>query len=59
MMGMIRERTRIGSVYYGIHDYRARYEILDREACEKITGPGAMKQENIDEQDWSLEEEVE
>ena len=57
-MGMIRERTCIESVHYGVHDHSGRYEILDREACGIITGPGAIAKEDIDGENWRMEEEV-
>ena len=53
MKDLIEEKEWVSStIEYGVHKGNGRYEVLSREACEKITGPEAMRREDGSEESW-------
>ncbi|KAF2469149.1 uncharacterized protein BDR25DRAFT_356932 [Lindgomyces ingoldianus] len=52
MIERVRRADWIAKVEYGVHDKAGIYGLMDRESCLKVTGPGALKKEGLDEDDW-------
>jgi hypothetical protein len=51
MRDRLKETEWIRSVEYGVHDGKGDYEVMDWAACRKLTGPEAMRLEEIEEED--------
>jgi hypothetical protein len=52
MFDRVKSADWIDSVLYGVYDYNGSYTVIDRESCERITGPRAFENEQRYEESW-------